>query len=58
MLLKEVGEDYIKELQNLKGNKGTEMDQMPTRFIKDAACVIKSPITHIVNFAQKKYHMK
>ena len=26
------------------------MDQMPARYIKDAACVIKSPITHIFNF--------
>ena len=51
-VLKEVSEDYIfKELQNLKGNKGTGIDQMPARFIKDAACVIKRPITHIVNLS-------
>ena len=49
-VLNEVSEDFIfKELNNLKCNKGTGMDQMPARFIKDAACVIKTPITHIIN---------
>lgn len=50
--LAEVGEDFVlDELNNLDISKSTGLDGVPARFIKDAADVIKGPITYIVNLS-------
>ncbi|XP_072028067.1 uncharacterized protein [Amphiura filiformis] len=50
--LQEVSEKFVlNEIQSLDINKSTGLDGIPARFIKDAAEVIKGPITYIVNFS-------
>jgi hypothetical protein len=39
----------FKELCSLNANKSTGLDEIPARFIKDGANVIKVPITAIIN---------
>ena len=47
-----VGEDFIyKELCKLNSSKGTGPDNIPARFVKDAASVLIKPVTHIVNLS-------
>ena len=46
----EVSEEFVvKEFKSLNISKSTGLDGIPARFIKDAAEVIKGPITYIVN---------
>ena len=48
--LQNVSEDFIlKELLNLKPFKSTGLDNIPSRFLKEGAEILKLPITHIVN---------
>jgi hypothetical protein len=52
MFLKHVSEDFVqKELCNLKVSKSTGLDGIPARFLKDAAHIIKMPITFIINMS-------
>ena len=52
--LKPVSEEFVfKELKNLNGSKGTGLDNMPAKFIKDSAESIKGPITYIINLSIK-----
>ena len=41
----------LKELLKLNSSKSTGLDELPARFIKDGANVLKIPITFIVNFS-------
>ena len=51
-VLKPVSEDFIyKELTCLNPSKSTGLDEIPARFIKDGAYVLKIPITFIVNLS-------
>ena len=51
-VLTSINEDFIfKELCKLNSSKGTCSDNIPARFIKDAASVLTKPITHIVNLS-------
>ena len=48
----EVSEEFVvKEFKSLNISKSTGLDGIPARFIKDAAEVIKGPITYIVNLS-------
>ena len=48
----EVSEEFVvKEFKILNISKSTGLDGIPARFIKDAAEVIKGPITYIVNLS-------
>ena len=50
MTLKPVSEDFIyKELLKLNPTKSTGLDEIPARFIRDGACILKVPICYIVN---------
>ena len=50
MTLKPVSEDFIyKELLKLNPTKSTGFDEIPARFIRDGACILKVPICYIVN---------
>ena len=50
MTLKPVSEDFIyKELLKLNPTKSTGLDEIPARFIRDGACILKVPICFIVN---------
>ena len=51
--LTSVGEDFIyKELCKLSSSKGTGSDNIPARFVKDAASVLKKKtVIHIVNLS-------
>lgn len=52
--LHEVNEDFVlEELNKLNINKSTGLDGIPARFVKDAADIIKGPITFIVNLSIK-----
>lgn len=52
MLLHAVDECYIEEhLKNLNPKKSSGLDNIPARFLKDGASVLKSPITHIINLS-------
>jgi hypothetical protein len=42
---------YIKELKNLNSSKSTGLDEIPARFLKDAASFLKIPITFIINMS-------
>ena len=47
-----VEEEFIfKELCKLNSSKGTGSDNIPARFVKDAAAVLTKPITYIVNLS-------
>ena len=51
-LLSPVSEDFVyKELLKLNSSKSTGLDELPARFIKDGANVLKIPITFIVNLS-------
>ena len=51
-LLAPVSEDLVyKELLKLNSSKSTGLDEIPERFIKDGANVLKVPITFIVNLS-------
>ena len=51
-VLTSINEDFIfKELCKLNSSKSTGSDNIPARFVKDAASVSTKPITHIVNFS-------
>ena len=44
--------DFIyKELFKLNPSKSTGTDNIPTRFVKDAASVLTKPIVHIINLS-------
>ncbi len=50
--LQEVSEEFVlNEIHSLNVNKRTGLDVIPARFIKDAAEVIKGPITFIINLS-------
>ena len=50
--LHEVSEDFIfDEINNLNIAKSTGLDGLPARFLKDAAEIIKTPITTIINLS-------
>ena len=50
-----VNEDFIyKELCKLNPSKSTGTDNIPARFVKDAASVFKKPIGHIINLSIEK----
>jgi hypothetical protein len=47
-----VTEEFIeKELRGLNAFKSTGLDNIPARFLKDGASILKKPITHIVNLS-------
>ena len=47
-----VNDDFIyKELCKLNPSKSTGTDNIPARFVKDAASVFKKPIGHIINLS-------
>ena len=49
LVLQPVTEEFVfKELCSLNANKSTGLDEIPARFIKDGANVIKVPITAII----------
>ena len=49
-MLVSVSEDFIyKELCKLNPSKSTGTDNIPARFVKDAASVLTKPILHIIN---------
>ncbi|KAK3085363.1 hypothetical protein FSP39_002164 [Pinctada imbricata] len=51
-VLSNVSEEFIfKELRNLNTGKSTGLDGIPARFLKDAAEVLKIPITFIINLS-------
>ena len=51
-VLKKVSEDFVyKELLKLNPSKSTGLDEIPARFIRDGASVLKIPITFIVNLS-------
>ena len=51
-VLHEVSEDFVyDELNNLNISKSTGLDGLPARFLKDAAEVIKYPITSVINLS-------
>ena len=51
-VLKKVSEDFVyKELLKLNPSKSTGLDEIPARFIRDGASVLKIPITYIVNLS-------
>ena len=55
LCLTPVNEDFIyKELCKLNPSKSTGTDNIPARFVKDAASVFKKPIGHIINFSIEK----
>ena len=39
------------ELKNLNPTKSTGLDKIPARFLKDGACVLTAPLTHIINLS-------
>ena len=48
----QVSEDYVyKLLKNIDSNKSTGLDELPAKFIKDSADIIKNPVTYIVNLS-------
>ena len=50
LLLQPVTEDFVfKELKCLNVTKSTGLDNIPARFLKDGAPVLKTPITAIIN---------
>ena len=50
-----VNEDFIyKELCKLSPSKSYGTDNIPARFVKDAASVFKKPIGHIINLSIEK----
>ena len=50
--LQEISEEFVKkELNSLSVYKSTGLDGIPARFVKDAAEVIKGPITYFVNLS-------
>ena len=50
-----VNEDFIyKELCKLNPYKSTGTDNIPARFVKDAASVFKKHIGHIINHSIEK----
>ena len=46
-----VPKDNIKDLCKLNSSKSTGSDNIPVRFVKDAASVLTKPITHIVGLS-------
>ena len=51
-LVIDVDEDFIfKELANLNVSKSTGPDNIPARFLRDGASVLKIPVTYIVNLS-------
>jgi len=47
-----VGEDFVlKELENLNPCKSTGLDGIPPRFLRDGACILKKPVTFLVNLS-------
>ena len=51
-MLVSVSEDFIyKELYKLNPSKSTGTDNIPARFVKDAASVLTKPILHIINLS-------
>jgi hypothetical protein len=52
LYLKHVSESFVfKELCKLNINKSTGLDGIPARFLKDAAHIIKLPITFLINLS-------
>jgi hypothetical protein len=52
MYLKHVSETFVyKELKNLNSSKSTGLDEIPARFLKDAASFFKIPITFVINMS-------
>ena len=51
MLIPVNGEFIYKELCKLNPSKSTGTDNIPVRFVKDAASVLKRPVMHIVNLS-------
>ena len=51
-VLHTVNEDFVfKELSHLNPFKSTGLDNIPARFLKDAAVFLKIPITYIINMS-------
>ena len=50
--LRTVSESFVlREILNLNPTKSTGLDEMPARFIRDGASMLKIPITYIVNLS-------
>lgn len=48
----EVTTDFVlEEILKLNSNKSTGLDNIPARFLKDAAEVVQFPLTHIINLS-------
>ena len=51
-VLKHVSESFVlHELKDLNSSKSTGLDEIPARFLKDAAVFLKLPITFIINMS-------
>ena len=47
-----VDENFVlKELEQLNPSKSTGLDGIPLRFLRDGACILKKPITYLVNLS-------
>ena len=52
LILTSINKDFVfKELCKLNSSKATGSDNIPARFVKDAASVLTRPITHIVSLS-------
>ena len=50
--LSHVCEEFVeKELLGLNPSKSTGLDNIPARFLRDGASILKSPHTHIINLS-------
>ena len=50
--LSPVCEEFVeKELLGLNLSKSTGLDNIPARFLRDVASVLKDPLTHIINLS-------
>ena len=50
--IEHVTESFVfKELSKLNATKSTGLDGIPSKFVKDSACVLKIPITFIINMS-------
>ena len=50
--LSPVCEEFVeKELLGLNPSKSTGLDNIPARFLRDGASVLKGPLTHIINLS-------
>ena len=50
-VLQDVNADFVPtELLKIQSKKATGLDGLPALLIKDAACIIDKPISHLINY--------